>query len=169
MPWSRRHSVLAETSMAVRECYVLNSIIYLVFTASLALCVFDTPAYAEDDWDKKPSKIEVDRNVVYMSGATIISLATFGSILGIRVRTNRKTFRSQSIAFGMIWLGTIAIIWIQGSLMIYACCLKLDPSLLHFFLLGTCATLVAIITGVVIIHGPSRDQASDLAKSGSTS
>ena len=130
----------------------MNSIIYLVFAASLALCVFNTQAYAEDDWNKDPPGIEVDRNTVYMSGATIISLATFGSILGIRIKTDHETSKTRSKGVKCIFGGITAVIILQGSLMITACCTGLDSNVLFGFLILTCLALVFIVAGIALAH-----------------
>lgn len=144
--------VLAGAGTAVRECYVLNNIIYLAFAASLALCVFNTQAYAEDDWDENPSKIKVGPNTIYMSGATIISLATFGSILGIRIKPDHKTSKTQSRGFNYIFGGITAVIVLQGILMILACCVGLNSGFLIGVLILTCVALLAIVAGIAIIH-----------------
>ena len=86
---------------------------------------------ATDDAETKP----LSPDAIYLGGATIIGLATFGSALAIRIkieRTARGKSRQQA-RIGVLLGGALALIISQWVLMLGACCSDGDLGLFFLF------------------------------------
>ena len=109
----------------------------------------------------------LDNNAVYMGAATIIGLATFGSILGLRITITSESYKKKLKAVGMIIYGATGVAIIQGCLMVFLCCVKLPPSVLFIANALTVIGIGAILLGVAMMmdeqfshHGPNPPGAS---------
>ena len=84
----------------------------------------------DNDWE-----ISVERDTVYLASATIVGLATFGSLLSVRVLGSPKTLKPRKRGFFIISIGVGMTIGFQSILMHKACCgsisavLRPDPQL----------------------------------------
>ena len=96
----------------------------------------------DDNWE-----VGVERDTVYLASATIIALATFGSMVTIRVlgKPQTRKFREQGIV--MMSGGIGAAITVQSLLMYGACCGSMDKTLLSIFLVMATTTIIFVIIG----------------------
>ena len=105
------------------------------------------------DW--KESDVKVSRDTAYVSSATLIGLATFGSVLGIKLGKSPEARIWNNRGVFTITCSVLILILLQWLIMLEACCLDsvlLGVGLLHVF---TLACLVGIILGFVILLEPS--------------
>ena len=100
----------------------------------------------DDNW-----KVDVERDTAYLASATIVALATFGSLVSIRVFGNPETLKSRTWGFGMIFGGVVAVIIFQSLLMYGACCGSISATGFSCFLLWTVAAIIAIVYGSILI------------------
>ena len=80
-------------------------------------------------------------DAIYLGGATIIGLATFGSALVIKIKIERTTRGQarQKIQIGVLLGGATGLIISQGILMLHACCGNVNGDtvfVFHFITLG---------------------------------
>ena len=103
-------------------------VVSIIIIAVLLTSLLGTDAFmvqaAEHNQDSVQVKVNPD--AVYLGAATIISLATFGSILGIKVHGIHRYSTKKKIGYLMMGSGVIGIIASQWFLVVQACCKKLS-------------------------------------------
>ena len=97
-------------------------------------------------WD-----LEVKRDTVYLGSATIISLATFGSLVTVRVLGSPKTLEPRMLGFVTMFGGVIAVIIIQSIIMYGACCGSMSTIGFAGLFFATAVALASIIIGFAMI------------------
>ena len=102
---------------------------------------------ADDDWP-----VEVGRDTVYLASATIVGLATFGSLLSVRVLGSPKTLKPRKRGFFIISIGVGMTIGFQSILMHKACCGSISAVLFDCLFLATVVALVLIACGFSLIR-----------------
>lgn len=101
---------------------------------------------ADDGWE-----VDVDRDTVYL--ATIVGLATFGSLVTVRVLGKPKTRRTRKLGSVLMFGGAVIVISYQSFLMYSACCSSISAWQFGNLFLLTVAVLVAITIGFVLDSG----------------
>ena len=71
----------------------------------------------DDGWE-----LDVKRDTMYLASATIIGLATFGSLVTVRILGDPITLKLRTQGFFMMYVGVIVVIICQSFLMYGACC-----------------------------------------------
>ena len=113
-----------------------------------------------DNW-----KIDVDRGTVYLASATIISLATFGSLVTVRVIGSPKTLKPRMRGFVTMFSGVLVVIIIQSILMYSACCGSMSTIGLGGLFFATVLALTSIIIGFAMIMESWFKEEKEPAKS----
>ena len=85
-------------------------------------------------------------DAIYLSGATLIGLATFGSVIGTRIIKGSKDAQERRGAV-MMAVGPAGVIVAQGFLMFFACCWVYDTGV--FYVLHT----LTLVFAIMIIFG----------------
>ena len=85
-------------------------------------------------------------DAIYLGGATLIGLATFGSVIGTSIIKGSHDAREQRGAT-MMTTGTAGVIGAQGFLMFSACCWIVHPYIFYVFLTLTLVFAIMIIFG----------------------
>ena len=111
----------------------------------------------DDNW-----KVDVERDTAYLASATIIALATFGSLVSIRVFGNPETLKSRTWGFGMIFGGVVAVIIFQSLLMYGACCGNINATGFSCFFWWTVAGLIAIAYGSILLRDSELNNPSKI-------
>ena len=101
---------------------------------------------ADDVWP-----VEVGRDTVYLASATIVGLATFGSLVTIRILGTPKTREARKWGAVMMFSGVVGVIGYQSFLMYIACCSSINASQFAGFLWLTVGVLVSIALGSGLI------------------
>ena len=127
----------------------------------------------DDGWE-----IDVKRNTVYLASATIIALATFGSLVTIRVLGNPKILKPKAPnpkilkpkasklrnrGFVLISGGIGSVIISQSGLMYFACCGSMNGLLFSSFFLLTVAALLFVTVGFAMIRDSESTNEEDLS------
>ena len=98
------------------------------------------------------------RGAMYTSGATLIGLATFGSFIGVVITGKNK---EAEYAGAMLMVGSsISVIVTQGIVMLHACCIDWNQTILCTAIIATIICSFLIVCGFAYI-------AEVLLKSGS--
>ena len=84
-------------------------------------------------------------DAIYLGAATLIGLATFGSVIGTSITKGSKDARVKSGA-SMIALGTAGVIGMQGLLMFAACCWGV-----HTYVVFILVTLTLVFVFITIL------------------
>ena len=100
------------------------------------------------------SEINVSVDTIYVSSVTLIGLATFGSVLGIKLGRDLKALKWNYIGIGIVSISVMMVIILQWFVMIQACCRDLDPSIFLALQAGTLFYLVGILVGFIIVLDP---------------
>ena len=113
-----------------------------ILTLTVALDGFGV-RFATDFDETKP----LSPDAIYLGGATIIGLATFGSALAIRIKMERtaRGKSRQQVRIGLLLGGALALIISQWVLMLGACCLEDDLDLFFYFHAMTLISAVLVI------------------------
>ena len=83
-------------------------------------------------------------DAIYMGGATLIGLATFGSVIGSKIITGERV--KNEILFAALMLSSVAIVIVaQGSLMLYACCWGVNSAVFYLSITLTIVGSILII------------------------
>ena len=134
-------------------------IMALLLALLVVSLVSDEPLSKETD--------NVKNDAVYMGAATIIGLATFGSILSLRITITSESYKKKLKAVSMIIYGAAGVVATQGCLMILLCCVKLPPSVLFMANTLTVIGIGAILVGTARMmeeqfshHGPDHSEPS---------
>ena len=116
------------------------------------------------DWEGPDA--EVDANALYVSSATLIGLATFGSVLGIKLGKGPKAPVWNNRGVVVIAISSMMLIAMQWLIMLKACCLDFDQPNLVMLHIGTLAYLMGIMIGSAFVLEPSLNpQRKGLTKS----
>ena len=111
----------------------------------------------DDNW-----KVDVERDTAYLASATIVALATFGSLVSIRVFGNPETLKSRTWGFGMVFGGVVAVIIFQSFLMYEACCGNINATGFSCFFLWTVVGLIAIAYGSILLRDSELNNPSKI-------
>ena len=114
----------------------------------------------DDDW-----KIDVDRDTVYLASATIVGLATFGSLMTVRVFGKPKTSNTRAWGFSIMFAGMLFLIVFQSILMYVTCCSGADSVAFTILFSVTVMFLVFIAIGFFLIVGASFKDEVDSSSS----
>ena len=71
----------------------------------------------DDNW-----KIDVERDTVYLASATIVGLATFGSLVSVRIIGKPKTHGHRTLGLILMYTGAITVTGYHSFIMYNACC-----------------------------------------------
>ena len=71
----------------------------------------------DDGWE-----LDVERDTVYLASATIVGLATFGSLVSIRIIGKPKTHGHRTLGLILMYTGAITVIGYHSFFMYNACC-----------------------------------------------
>ena len=116
------------------------------------------------DW--KWSEVRVNEKTLYASSATLIGLATFGSVLGIKLVKDAKARMTNNVGIIVIFLSVVMLILLQWAIMLKACCLDFDLWELGILHTLTLFCLIGIMVGFVFLLDPLLShQSSSSAKS----
>ena len=100
-------------------------------------------------------EVNVDPNTLYVSSATLIGLATFGSVLGIKLGKDPTSQKWNYLGIGVISVSVMMVIILQWLTMIYACCMHLNSWAFVIWQFGTLIYLMGIIAGFAFVLEPS--------------
>ena len=165
---SRNKSLIAATAITILAGLVLVAVAYpypaaleqpseddLIFRLNTTEGVWVIEAKrADDHWP-----VEVERDTVYLASATIVSLATFGSLVTIRILGTSKTREARKWGAVVVFSGVGGVIFYQFFLMHVACCSTINASQFAGFLWLTAAVLMSIALGCgLIIDSGFRDE-----------
>ena len=100
----------------------------------------------DDDWG-----VGVKRDTVYLASATIVGLATFGSLVTIRVFGKPETRGRRKAGSIAMFAGAGIVISYQSFLMYIACCGSINVEYFTGLLMLTVAALISISIGFVLI------------------
>ena len=106
----------------------------------------------------------VDRDTVYLASATILALATFGSLLAVVVSGRPETHKSKRQGVSMMFAGVGAVIILQFLIMYGACCSNFDAGYFFILLLFTVVALAIVASGFALLldswfTSPSKTEA----------
>ena len=120
--------------IAVAAISMLISI--LAFTVALdGFEIHPAPDFSET----KPLSLDA----IYLGGATLIGLATFGSVIGTRlIKGSYDAQEKKGVV--LMFAGPAGLITAQGIIMFFACCFGVNASV--FYVLHTITLVFAIIT-----------------------
>ena len=93
----------------------------------------------------------VDRDTVYLASATIVGLATFGSLVTIRALGKPKTRRARKWGSVLMFGGAISVVIYQSSLMYGACCGSVNAIQFTGSVLLTVGAMITISLGFVLV------------------
>ena len=165
---SRNRSLIAATAATIIVGLVLVAVAYqhpvvserpaevdLIFRSETTGDVWVVEAKGVDDhWP-----VEVERDTVYLASATIVSLATFGSLVTIRILGTPKTREARKWGAVIVFSGVVGVIGYQSLLMYSACCSTINASQFAGFLWLTAAVLALIAFGCgLIMDSGFRDE-----------
>ena len=105
----------------------------------------------------------VDRDTVYLASATILALATFGSVLAVVVSGRPEIHKPKGQGASMMFAGVGAVIILQFLIMYGACCSNFDAGYFFILLLFTAVALVIVVGGFArvidsLLKDPSKPQ-----------
>ena len=93
----------------------------------------------------------VDRDTVYLASATILALATFGSVLAVVVSGRPETHKPKRQGASMMFAGVGAVIILQFLIMYGACCSNFDAGYFFILLLFTATALAIVASGFALL------------------
>ena len=85
-------------------------------------------------------------DAIYLGAATLIGLATFGSVIGTSIIKGSKGARVKS-GVSMIAIGTAGVIGMQGLLMLVACCGEVRTYIVYPLIISTMGFVFIAILG----------------------
>ena len=100
-------------------------------------------------WLKSGGVVEqiADTGVIYIGSATILSFASFGSVLTIRVYMSPKKPKMQASGLLLVLGSVIMIIIIHTHIMVGVCCIGLPKTALVVGLFAASAFLMLVVLG----------------------
>ena len=127
-------------------------VVSIIVIAVLLTSLLGTDAFmvqaAEHNQD--PVKVKISPDAVYLGAATIISLAAFGSILGIRIKGMHSSSTMKKIGYPMMGGGVIVVIASQWFLVVQACCKELSIDEFAWAYGFTMASLMLVVLGFTV-------------------
>ena len=100
----------------------------------------------DSDW-----RLEIERDTLYLASATIIALATFGSLVTVRFLGYSKTLKTRGHGIILMFGGVIVVIVCQSILMYGACCGSINTMGFVGLFGATAVSLVSITIGFAMI------------------
>lgn len=135
------------------------SMIISVVALSIALERFEVRP-AIDYADTAP----LSPDAIYLGAATLIGLATFGSLIGARIVTGSASKKEERGIRFMVG-GATAVIMTQGFAMTYACCWDVNSMVLYALVWITIVSSAVTILGfsqimevLLRFHSKARDE-----------
>ena len=101
---------------------------------------------ADDDWP-----VEVGRDTVYLASATIVGLATFGSLVSVRIISKPKTHGRRTLGLVLMYTGALTVIGYHSYFMYSACCGSTNVMLFVSLFVLTVLGLVFVAFGSFLI------------------
>ena len=104
-------------------------------------------------WLKSGGNLEkiTDTDTIYIGSATILSFASFGSVLTIRVYMNPKNPKTQARGLILVLGSVIMIIVIHTFIVVGACCMVLPKTALVLGLFVASAFLMLVVLGYSVM------------------
>lgn len=91
------------------------------------------------------------RGNILTASATILGLASLGSLIGIRLSSDLKQAETQRAGVAMVASCIILVITIQVLSMMHACCYELKSSTYMGYLVTTGISCIAIMCGYTVV------------------
>lgn len=133
---------------------------YIFLTAVPGLLLIVIPMIVDfSSWTE--SEVNVDADTIYVSSATLIGLATFGSVLGIKLVKGLKAQKRNYMGIGIISVSVMMVIILQWFIMLQACCMDFDSLSFVIWQVGTLGYLMGIIAGFAFILESSLNLESE--------
>ena len=104
------------------------------------------------DHEEEYDDIKVHADTMYIAAATIMSLAAFGSVLGMRFDDIRQPNSYRRLGALVMVVGTLGTISVQANIMRDICCTGTNAADFQMYLFGTMFTLFLTVTGFVIMQ-----------------
>ena len=143
-----------------------KSVIFAIIVALLLIALIFYIMHPLN-WTKS---IKVSSDTLYVSSATLSGLATFGSVLGIKLGKTHESHKWNNIGMMIITISVVFLIILQGMIMLKACCMDFNLWELSVLQWGTMICLIGILLGFAAILEPSlNSQHSDPTKYSSPS
>ena len=108
------------------------------------------------DHEEEYDDIKVHADTMYIAAATIMSLAAFGSVLGMRFDDIRQPNSYRRTGALVMVVGTLGTIIIQANIMRDVCCTGTSTADFQWYLFGTMMTLFFTVAGFVIMQDAKR-------------
>ena len=131
---------------------VVAAVIAVVAVPLTTLVLTSTDCFGISSTTNCVDMSESLKDAVYTGGATLIGLATFGSVVGAKVITGKNEKIEYPGAILMIG-GAIGVILTQGFVMLHACCGDMDQTALCTFIAVTIVSSFLIVCGFAYIVG----------------
>lgn len=112
-------------------------------------------------WSKSDGSLKQisDANMVYVGSATIVSFASFGSVLTIRVYMNPASFKTQARGLILVLGSVIMTISIHTIIMIGACCMGVPKAALGLGLFVASVFLMLVVFGyAMMVDAQSKER-----------
>lgn len=134
------------TASPVLIAATAGSVIISILALSVALDRFEIRP-AADYAGTEP----LSPDAIYLGGATLIGLATFGSVIGIRIIAG-KDVKNERLGAALMLSGVVVVIIAQGALMLYACCWGVSSATFYLLIPLTviCSTLIIVAFGHIV-------------------
>ena len=126
--------------------YTIVALICIIIPLALATIAYVSSCFGLCD----NVKLLLKPDAVYTGGATLIGLATFGSVIGARAVTGGDKKR-EGVGALMMLGGSIGVMVMQGVLMMNVCCIGLYAQTLYSCVLATVVYSALIIIGFSLI------------------
>ena len=114
--------------------------------------------------DQTKWEVSIERDTVYLASATIVGLATFGSLVTVRVIGRPKTHKPRKHGVILMYGGTIVVINYHSLFMYSACCSGINEAQFIILFITTVAALVAIAFGSVLMLDSRLNEEKDPSK-----
>lgn len=142
----------------------------LLPSQNTADCVGDDPERRYCGLDDMPPQSDdsfvgrIDADTVYIASATILALTSFGSIVGVRISSERETARVQAGGITLMLGSVMAIVFVQVWVMITACCGELAQSGYKCAMMGTAVLLICVLLGHAAVVGAQIEESKSGGK-----
>ena len=106
-----------------------------------------------------PDLLQVmDGDGLYAASATILALVGFGSIIGVRIRSDRTRATTQLSGIILVFGSSSVVILTQVVTMIGLCCLNLNHLTYALYLLITGMTLIIMMVGYILLITQQKEE-----------
>ena len=123
---------------------IIAAITFVTLFGTFHFALHDKP---QTDGYANMWQIKISPDTVYVGAATIIGLATFGSVLGLRFSRIHERHGTVEVGTAIILGAIVLLIFVQGNLMFSACCGNLSPDTFAFMLALSITSLIVAIFG----------------------